>query len=82
VEKGIEGPHYARTVIHKYGQAPEQGMHFIFVTEDEFREDLWKLYETYFETHKRIATPREALLVDLRGKEPRCKSVPMGYTLP
>jgi hypothetical protein len=81
VEKGIQGPYYARTVIHKYGQAPEQGMHFIFVTEDEFQGDLWKLYEKYFETHKRIAIPRQALLVDLRGKEPRFKSVPMGYTL-
>jgi hypothetical protein len=82
VEKGIQRPHYTRTVIHKYGQAPERGMHFIFVTEDEFQGDLGKLYEEYFETHKRIAIPQQALLVDLRGKEPRLKSVPIGYTLP
>ena len=82
VGKGIQGPHYERTVIAKYGQAPERGMHFIFVTEGEFQEDLGWLCEEYFETHKRIAIPQQALLVDLRGKEPRLKSVPIGYTLP
>ena len=78
VEKGLHRPHYARTVIPKYGQAPEQGMHFIFVTQDELGGDLGELYEKYFETHKRIAIPRQALLVDLRGKDPRFKSVPIG----
>jgi hypothetical protein len=82
LEKGIRRPHYERTVIHRYGQTPERGMHFIFVTEDEFQGDLGKLYEEYFEQHKRIAIPQQALLVDLRCKEPRLKSVPIGYTLP
>jgi hypothetical protein len=83
VEKGNQRPHYKRTVIHRYGQAHDKrGMHFIFVTEDEFQGDLWKLYEEYFEKHKRIANPQQALLVDLRGKERRLKSVPIGYTFP
>jgi hypothetical protein len=85
LSQGIEmnlSPHYERTVIAKYGQARERGMHFIFVTEDEFQEDLGGLYEEYFEAHKRIAIPQQALLVDLRGKKPRLQSVPIGYTLP
>ena len=79
VGKEIQGPHYERTVIPKYGQSPARGMHFIFVTEDEFEGDLGKLNEKYFETHKRIAVPQQALLVDLRCKEPRLSSVPIGY---
>jgi hypothetical protein len=82
VEKGIQRPHYERTVIPRYGQGSERGMHFIFITRDEFRGDLRKLNEEYFETHKRIAIPQQALLVDLRCSEPRVKSVPIGYTLP
>jgi hypothetical protein len=58
---------------------PIKGMLYIFVTEGEFEENLGTLCDEYFEKHKALTIPGQALLVDLRGKEPRFKSVPRTY---
>jgi hypothetical protein len=61
---------------------PVKGMPYIFITGGEIQEDIGTLCERYFEDHRRIVIPGQALLVDLRGKEPRFESVPIGYRLP
>jgi hypothetical protein len=55
---------------------------FIFIGEGE-PEETGALYDR-FEEHYYIhdVMPGHALLVDLRGKEPRFESVPIGYKLP
>jgi hypothetical protein len=54
----------------------------IFVSEGELEESIGALCDKYLETHKAITVPGEALLVDLRGKEPRLESVSPDYKLP
>ena len=43
-------------------------MLYIFVTEGELEENLGTLCEEYFEKHKALTIPGQALLVDLRAK--------------
>jgi hypothetical protein len=47
---------------------PIKGMLYIFVTEGELEENLGTLCEEYFEKHKALTIPGQALLVDLRAK--------------
>jgi hypothetical protein len=61
---------------------PRKGMPYILVSERELDEDIGTFCDKYFEKHKSIVIPGQALLVDLRGKEPRFESVPKDYRLP
>jgi hypothetical protein len=63
---------------------PVEGMHYIVVTEGILEEDIEALCDKYFEKHKEMVrvVQGQALLVDLRGNEPRFECVPRDYKLP
>ena len=55
---------------------------YIFISAGKLDEDVGVLCDKFENEHIARVFQGQALFVDLRGKEPRFESVPIGYKLP